>query len=120
MAALDVQLDSQGVPRPRIFGWTEEAELDLWDLLNILVGEGLQHALITDISRDGAMKGPNLELYESIVQRYPDLQLQASGGVSRVADLTQLAAVGASAAIVGKALLEGAFSVGQAVRALAE
>jgi phosphoribosylformimino-5-aminoimidazole carboxamide ribotide isomerase len=120
VAALDVRIDSQGVPRPRVFGWTEEAELDLWDLLNILVTSGLQHALITDISRDGAMSGPNVELYADILKRYPDLQLQASGGVSRVADLTALAATGASAAIVGKALLEGGFTVGQAVTALAE
>lgn len=119
VAALDVQFDSEGVPRPRIFGWTEDAELDLWDLLNILIGEGLQHALITDIGRDGAMSGPNVDFYTDIVQRYPDLQLQASGGVSRISDLTALAAAGASAAIVGKALLEGAFTAGDAITELA-
>ncbi len=119
VAALDVRLDQQGVPRPRILGWTDESKLDLWDLLNILVDAGLQHALITDIGRDGAMSGPNVELYNTIVQRYPNLQIQASGGVSRLSDLTELAGIGASAAIVGKALLDGAFTVGQAVKAMA-
>lgn len=118
VAAVDVALDADNLPWPRVRGWTEEAGMDLWTLLDRLVEGGLRHVLITDIGRDGALKGPNRPLYQETLARYPDLQLQASGGVSRVEDLVSLQEDGASATIVGKALLEGAFSVSQALDAL--
>ena len=118
VAALDVSLDANGLPWPRVRGWTEEAGRDLWTLLTLLVEAGLRHALITDIGRDGALKGPNRPLYQDILSRYPDLQLQASGGVSRIEDLLALRTDGVAATIVGKALLDGAFGVSQALEAL--
>ncbi|KAA9131386.1 1-(5-phosphoribosyl)-5-[(5-phosphoribosylamino)methylideneamino] imidazole-4-carboxamide isomerase [Marinihelvus fidelis] len=118
VAALDVRLDKNGLPWPRIYGWTEGAGVDLWTLLDQLVAGGLKHALVTDIGRDGAMKGPNVALYKDIVRRYPQLQLQASGGVSTIDDLRALAATGAAGAITGKALLDGRFSVAEALHAL--
>ena len=63
--------------------------------------------LCTDISRDGALAGPNLELYTEIMQRYPGLELQASGGVRDAADLEALRERGIPAAITGRALLDG-------------
>jgi phosphoribosylformimino-5-aminoimidazole carboxamide ribotide isomerase len=65
------------------------------------------------------MGGPNVELYRAIAERFPGLQIQASGGVRSVADLTALAASGAAAAISGKALLEHEFTVEAALEALA-
>jgi phosphoribosylformimino-5-aminoimidazole carboxamide ribotide isomerase len=118
VAAVDVSIAADGTPWPRVHGWTEEAGMDLWTLMDTLVEGGLRHALITDIGRDGALKGPNRPLYQDILSRYPDLQLQASGGVSRIDDLLALKADGAAATIVGKALLEGAFGVSQALDAL--
>lgn len=118
VAALDVRIDSDGVPRPRIFGWTEDSGTDLWTLLDQLLAGGLRHALVTDISRDGAMKGPNVELYRDIVARYPELQVQASGGVSRLSDLQELKETGAAAVIVGKSLLEGVISLPRALSSL--
>lgn len=118
VAAVDVAIDTAGTPWPRVHGWTEEAGMNLWTLMDRLVEGGLRHALITDIGRDGALKGPNRALYQDILSRYPDLQLQASGGVSRIDDLVALKADGAAATIVGKALLEGAFGVSQALDAL--
>lgn len=118
VAALDVRIDADGVPRPRIFGWTEDSGTDLWTLLDQLCAGGLRHALVTDISRDGAMKGPNVELYRDIVRRYPDLQLQASGGVSQLDDLLELKNAGAAAVIVGKALLEGVIKLPRALSIL--
>lgn len=120
VAALDVHLDGQGVPWPRLHGWTREAQADLWSLLDGLVAGGLRHALVTDIGRDGALRGPNVELYREILERHPDLQLQASGGVSRIDDLKTLRDTGVAATVVGKALLEHAFSVGTALEALCE
>ena len=68
--------------------------------------------------RDGALSGPNLDLYSAITQRYPGLQLQASGGVSSLEDLEQLKPTRASGVITGKALLEKRFSVLEALDTL--
>lgn len=120
VAAMDVSIDRQGTPWPRTHGWTREARADLWALLGHLVDGGLKHVLVTDIGRDGALKGPNVDLYRDILARFPGIQLQASGGVSRINDLKVLRDAGAAGTIVGKALLEGAFSAGEALEALCE
>ncbi len=119
VAALDVQFDDDGVPWPRTHGWTRTAERTLWDLLDFYATAGLRHLLCTDIGRDGAMRGPNVDLYRELARRYPELEVQASGGVSGLKDLRELAASGARAAITGKALLEGAFTVAEALETLA-
>jgi len=64
------------------------------------------------------MTGPNLDLYRDITSRYPDLTVQASGGVSGLLDLQKLADTGVDSAITGKALLEGCFTVAEARQAL--
>ncbi len=119
VAALDVQLDDSGIPWPRTHGWTQGSARSLWQLLDFLEDKGLKHLLCTDIGRDGAMTGPNLSLYREIVSKYPDLSVQASGGVSGLTDLEQLAQTGVDAAITGKALLEGCFTVADAMEVLA-
>ena len=118
VAALDVIIDEDGVPWPRTHGWTRGAKSNLWTLLDQLQAGGLRHLLCTDISRDGAMSGPNTVLYQQLVNRYPDLHVQASGGVSSLDDLRQLATTGATGAISGKALLEGAFTAFEAIEVL--
>ena len=119
VAALDVQIDDSGVPWPRTHGWTQGSARSLWQLLDFFGDKGLRHLLCTDIARDGAMTGPNLELYREIVSRYPDLSVQGSGGVSGLVDLVQLSQTGVDAAITGKALLEGCFTVAEAMEVLA-
>lgn len=119
VSALDVSIDVSGTPWPRASGWTEAGERDLWDLLDELSAHGLKHLLCTDISKDGALKGPNLKLYQQISARYPQLQLQASGGISGLRDLQDLKSTGAASAISGKALLEGCFTVKEAIEVLA-
>ena len=84
---------------------------DLWAVLDELTAGGLKHLLCTDIGKDGAMQGPNAGLYDSIVERYPALKVQASGGVSGLRDLRRLSRTGADSAIVGKALYEGTVTV---------
>ena len=118
VAALDVRLDEDGTPRPRTHGWTRGADTTLWALLDFHTGRGLKHVLCTDIGRDGAMTGPNLDLYREITRRYPDLCVQASGGVSGLNDLRELSGTGVDAAITGKALLEGCFTVAEALEVL--
>jgi phosphoribosylformimino-5-aminoimidazole carboxamide ribotide isomerase len=90
----------------------------MWKLLDELVAGGLKHLLCTDISRDGALSGPNLDLYTDITGRYPGIHLQASGGVSSLEDLHELKPTRASGVITGKALLEKRFSVTEALDVL--
>ena len=118
VAALDILFDDNGVPWPRIHGWTSRGDRNLWQLLDELSTGGLRHLLCTDISRDGALNGPNLDLYAEITGRYPQLQLQASGGVSSLQDLERLKPTGATDLITGKALLDKRFTVAEAFVAL--
>jgi phosphoribosylformimino-5-aminoimidazole carboxamide ribotide isomerase len=118
VAALDIRIDESGTPWPRIHGWTRGSDRHMWQLLDQLVAGGLVHLLCTDISRDGALSGPNLDLYSEITRRYPGIQLQASGGVSRLEDLQQLKPTRASGAITGKALLDKRFSIEEALEVL--
>ena len=79
---------------------------ELRDAVARFVDFGLRHVLCTDVSRDGALTGPNVDLYTEAVQRFPQIEWQASGGIRDAGDLRALAACGATAAISGKALLE--------------
>ena len=108
--AFDIRHDAAGVPRVLTRGWTRESPLSLWEALDSYLPHGLRHVLCTDAELDGAMQGPALELYQEFTRRYPQLLLQASGGVRSAADLAALAAIGSAAAISGKALLEEAIN----------
>lgn len=105
--ALDVRLRNDETPMLTTHGWTRDSDFSLWDCLDRYAAAGLRHVLCTDVERDGAMAGPNVLLYEKTLHRYPDLQLQASGGVRNIADLETLRARGIPAAISGRALLDG-------------
>jgi len=105
--AFDVQLDVAGTPWCRTRGWTADAGLSLWDAIGRYRDVGLRHLLCTDVARDGAMTGPNFGLYGDTTARFPELALQASGGVRDLADLEALRATGADSVIIGKALLDG-------------
>lgn len=105
--AFDVRLDGEGMPWLRTRGWTEDAGLSLWDAIETYRDLGQLNVLCTDVARDGAMRGPNQALYAECLRRYPELRLQASGGVRDINDVTALRATGATGAIIGKALLDG-------------
>jgi phosphoribosylformimino-5-aminoimidazole carboxamide ribotide isomerase len=107
MLALDVRMADDGVPWLSTHGWTRASSKTLWQCLDEFLPDGLTRILCTDIRRDGAMTGPNLELYREIGRRYPALNLQASGGVRHAADLAALRDTGVHAAITGRALLDG-------------
>jgi len=104
--AFDVRLDAQGTPLIRIRGWRQGTTLSLWRAVDTFRAAGLRHVLCTDVERDGALLGPNIALYREAAARFPDIEWQASGGVSSIADLHALADAGATAAISGRALLE--------------
>ena len=107
VVAFDVRLDAAGTPIVLTRGWTKEAGLSLWEALEAFYQAGLEHLLCTDADRDGAMEGPNVELYAECTARFPAVQVQASGGVRHLADLEALRLSGSDSAIIGKALLDG-------------
>ncbi|MEM8815709.1 MAG: 1-(5-phosphoribosyl)-5-[(5-phosphoribosylamino)methylideneamino]imidazole-4-carboxamide isomerase [Pseudomonadota bacterium] len=108
--ALDVRLDDTARPFIATHGWTRTSSTSLWDCMDFYLPQQLRHVLCTDVSRDGAMAGPNVDLYKELMDRYPDIQLQASGGVRNLEDLKTLRANGIPAAISGRALLDGAIT----------
>lgn len=90
-----------------INGWKEESAIALMPFLESYLSQGISHVLCTDISRDGMLAGPSTELYESIMQAFPQCQLIASGGVSSIDDIRALEAAHVPAAVFGKAIYEG-------------
>ena len=114
--ALDVKIED-GVPVPALKGWTQSSETTLWEALDRYPKGTAKHLLVTDVGRDGALTGPNLELLAEIRRRRPDVVLQASGGISSLDDLVAVKALGCNGAIVGRALYENRFTLPQAIAA---
>ncbi len=90
-----------------IDGWTTETQVDVIAMLSERVARGVRQAFVTDIGSDGAMAGPAVGLYQSILDALPQLDLIASGGVSSIQDVERLEHIGCSAVIIGKAIYEG-------------
>ena len=90
-----------------VTGWTESTDLKLIPFLNEYVKKGITKVICTDIGKDGMLEGPSFELYKNILSEFPDLYLVASGGVSSIKDLEDLALAGLPAVIFGKAIYEG-------------
>ncbi|HTI21862.1 MAG TPA: bifunctional 1-(5-phosphoribosyl)-5-((5-phosphoribosylamino)methylideneamino)imidazole-4-carboxamide isomerase/phosphoribosylanthranilate isomerase PriA [Kutzneria sp.] len=114
---LDVRITEQG-HRLAARGWTQDGG-DLWDVLERLDRDGCSRYVVTDVSKDGTLRGPNLELLRAVCDR-TDAPVIASGGVSSVDDLVALAGLaadGVEGAIVGKALYAGAFTLPDALAA---
>lgn len=87
-------------------GWTELADVDVIDFIQMYQRKGTKEVICTDISKDGMLKGPSFALYAEIMER-TSMNLIASGGVSSIEDLLVLREMGCSGAIVGKAIYEG-------------
>ena len=104
--AFDVRLDEAGTPCIATHGWVRQSTLSLWAAVAGFIEAGLIHVLCTDVSRDGALSGPNVALYAEAARRHPQVAWQASGGIRDARDLHALAGCGAAAAISGKALME--------------
>ncbi len=88
-------------------GWTETTEIELIPFLNQYFEKGISKVICTDISKDGMLEGPAIELYKDILRRLSDAYLIASGGVSGIQDIEQLEEAGIPAVIFGKAIYEG-------------
>lgn len=108
--ALDIRIEN-GIPKPAIHGWQTNTENNLWELVNHYQQLSISQILCTDIASDGMMNGPNFQLYQEALTRFPTIQWQASGGIRDVADLEQLSTLGLAAAILGRMLYETDFDV---------
>lgn len=94
-------------------GWLETSDQSIDDFLQPMIGRGLNRILCTDVSRDGTLEGPNVELYKQLQNDYPDIDFIASGGVADTTDLEQLRQAHLFGVVVGRAYYENKLSLEQ-------
>lgn len=102
--------------RVAVKGWTEDSGIDAFEFCEKMQKIGVKTVICTDISKDGAMKGTNRELYRELSGRF-DIQITASGGVSSMEDIRALRALDLYGAIIGKAYYVGAIDLSEAIEA---
>jgi phosphoribosylformimino-5-aminoimidazole carboxamide ribotide isomerase len=98
-----------------INGWKEDSEEDLLPFLKKYIDAGVRNVLCTEISKDGTLSGPAIDLYQKMMAAYPQLHLIASGGVSSIDDIKALDAAGIPAVVFGKAIYEGRIDLNQLI-----
>ncbi|WP_071836918.1 1-(5-phosphoribosyl)-5-[(5-phosphoribosylamino)methylideneamino]imidazole-4-carboxamide isomerase [Terrimonas ferruginea] len=94
-----------------IHGWLEQTDIDVKDFIRKYQQRGVQQVFCTDVSKDGKLEGPSIELYKEIIGEFPSLHFIASGGVSSAADLDALLEAGCKGVIIGKAIYENRISL---------
>ena len=97
-------------------GWIETTDADLLPFVEKFKAKGVDKVICTDISKDGMLQGPSIELYKKILVEFPDLYLIASGGVSSMADIEALQEANVPAVITGKAIYEGRITMDELTR----
>lgn len=98
-----------------IKGWTEKSQITADEMFEMLSVHKISRVICTDISRDGAMKGTNRDLYKCLTENYK-MNIIASGGVSTLDDIVALNEIGMFGAIIGKAYYTGAIDLSEAIR----
>ena len=101
-----------------INGWKEDSNEDLLPFLKKYVDAGVKNVLCTEISKDGTLAGPAIDLYKRVMDAYPELHLIASGGVSSKADIEALDAAGIPAVVFGKAIYEGKIDLRELINSI--
>jgi len=94
-----------------VSGWLETTDIWIYDFIQKYIDHGVRQIFCTDVSKDGKLEGPSIDLYKNIISKFPKLQFIASGGVAKVKDLEELQEIGCSGAIVGKAIYENRISI---------
>ena len=92
-------------------GWKESSDLQIEKFIKDFVENGIQYVISTDISKDGMLEGPSVDLYKSILANNPELKLIASGGISNLQDLDDVFEIGCEGVIIGKAIYENRISL---------
>lgn len=113
--ALDVNINAEGKKCIATHGWQEDSGVEIEALLNDFLSVGAKHVLCTDISRDGTLQGANAELYAEMKAQFPSVVWQASGGIGSLDDIARLQPTAVDGVILGRALLEGKFTVAEAI-----
>jgi phosphoribosylformimino-5-aminoimidazole carboxamide ribotide isomerase len=113
--ALDLFTTPDGDVTIATRGWLQKSDILLESLMDMLVPGGLKRVLCTDISKDGMMAGPNLDLYSRLSSVF-QVEIQASGGVRSIEDLLALKAIPVHSAVVGKAIYENGLDLAEAIR----
>ena len=113
--ALDININEQGDKMIATHGWQEDSGVRLEDLLDSFLSVGCRHVLCTDISKDGTLAGSNKSLYKEVVSAYPSIQWQASGGIGSLSDIDDLKPTKVQGVILGRSLLEGKFTLKEAI-----
>ncbi len=114
--ALDVNINAQGQKCIATHGWQEDSGVEIEGLLEDMLSVGAKHVLCTDISRDGTLQGANAELYAEMKAQFPTVVWQASGGIGSLDDIERLKPTSVDGVILGRALLEGKFTLEQAIQ----
>jgi phosphoribosylformimino-5-aminoimidazole carboxamide ribotide isomerase len=96
-----------------IGGWLETTEENIIEFIRKYTLKGVTKLFCTDISKDGKLEGPSIDLYKKIIQAFPELYFIASGGVSSMQDINELRLIGCSGVIVGKAIYEGRIKISE-------
>lgn len=94
-----------------VAGWLSEEELTIEEIIGRFAQDGLSQAIVTDITKDGMLKGPSFDLYSQLREKFPSVSLTVSGGISSMDDIFRLAELKLSRVIVGKAIYEGRISL---------
>ena len=113
--ALDVRINKAGNAEVAVSGWQENSGVLMDDLIRAFEPAGLRYVLTTDISKDGTLAGPNTALYAKLAQTFPNIDFQASGGIGSLDDIRAVSHTGAAGVIVGRAFLEGKFTLEEAI-----
>ncbi|MFA4994869.1 MAG: 1-(5-phosphoribosyl)-5-[(5-phosphoribosylamino)methylideneamino]imidazole-4-carboxamide isomerase [Bdellovibrionales bacterium] len=116
--ALDVRGDAEKGFFVATSGWQETSACKIEDVIAQYAGL-VKYVLCTDIACDGKLQGPNVALYRALVTRFPQLKIQASGGVAKLEDLDDVKGAAADTVVVGKALFEKRFTLSEALRRVA-
>jgi phosphoribosylformimino-5-aminoimidazole carboxamide ribotide isomerase len=109
--ALDVIINANKQPMVAVNAWQNISEYSLYNLIDFYKAVGLTHLLCTNITLDGTLNGPDYALYDLLLEKYPFLMLQASGGIQSLSDITTLSEKRLSGAIIGRALYEKKFTL---------
>ena len=102
-----------------VSGWKENSDRDLMEFINEYVDSGAKYFVCTDISKDGMLSGSSLDMYQNILNNFPEIKLIASGGVTSMEEIYTLREMGCDGAIIGKAIYEGHLSIEELVNVMA-
>lgn len=99
-----------------VSGWQETTDIWIYDFIEKYMAKGVNNIFCTDVSKDGKLEGPSIDLYKKILSKFPALHFIASGGVSNMEDVFALAEMGCGGVIIGKAIYEGRITLDELMK----